>query len=61
MAEELFLEVEVTYALWPGDGVFCMKISSSAFHSDLFQLVDHDGRVSELRPYRIGMPTRRPR
>lgn len=61
MAEELFLVVHVTHALWPGDGVFCTKISSVAFQQDLFQLVDRDGRVSELRPYRIGMPARRPR
>lgn len=60
MANEhtVWVRVDVRYALWPGDGVFCTRISSAVFKVDLFQLVDRDGKLSELRPYRVGMPTR---
>lgn len=55
------VSVKIDHALWPGDGVFCTRISSAVFKEDLLQLVDRDGKLSEIRPYRIGMPIlRRP-
>jgi hypothetical protein len=49
------IRVEVDHALWPGGGVFCTRlVAPSIFPHDLFYLTDHEGRVSELRPYRFG-------
>lgn len=45
--------LSVTYALWPGDGVFCVRIAAPKL-CDQFLLVDRDGRRSELRPYVFG-------
>ncbi len=47
--------VRCSYALWPGDGVFCGRVSSAVFTHDQMYLVDRNDRVSELRPYRFGM------
>lgn len=49
------IEVEVRHALWPGDGQFITRVSSAPFPHDLFYLTDSRDRVSELRPYRLGM------
>jgi hypothetical protein len=54
--ETVWVRVDVAYALWPGDGVFCTRISGEVFKQPLFQLHDREGRVHELRPYRLGMP-----
>lgn len=59
--EKVWVRVDVRYALWPGDGVFCTKVSGSPFREPLFQLTHREGRVSELRPYRLGMPLWEPR
>lgn len=32
------IRVDVCYALWPGDGVFCTRISGPVFAQPLFQL-----------------------
>jgi hypothetical protein len=48
------IKADVSYALWPGDGNFCARLSAAPFVADLFWIVDRGGRVSELRPYRFG-------
>lgn len=55
------IRVDVRYALWPGDGVFCTRVSGPIFEQPFFQLVDQDGRTHELQPLELGMPTRPPR
>jgi len=49
------IKADVSYALWPGDGNFCARVSAQPVIADLFYLVDREGRYSELRPYRYGM------
>jgi hypothetical protein len=52
----------VSYALWPGDGVFCTRVAGPVFAEPLYQLVDSEGRMHELRPHRVGeVPARPPR
>lgn len=48
-----------SYALWPGDGVFCLKVSAPKL-ADTFVLVDKDDRRMELRLYthRMKVPKR---
>lgn len=63
MADEqtVWIRVDVRYALWPGDGMSCVKIDGAPFKAPLFQIHDREGRVHELRPYRLGMFGRWPR
>lgn len=65
MADEQHIftvRVDVRYALWPGDGVFCTRVAGPVFAEPLYQLVDSEGRMHELRPYRVGeVPARPPR
>lgn len=53
------IQAQRAQALWPGDGVICVKVSAPTWFPDIVYLVDRDDRVSVLEPYRLGMFRRR--
>lgn len=56
MPEQSFeIQAHVSHAIWPGAGVVCTRVVAREWRDDLVYLTDRNDRVSELRPYRIGM------
>lgn len=49
------IRAQQSTALWPGDGVICVKVSAPRYFPDILYLVDRNDRVSELELYRFGM------
>ena len=49
------IHVRVSHALWPGDGMICVKIHASKWVPEQWLLVDREDRRHDLAEYRYGM------
>ncbi len=52
---QIVVQARVSYALWPGDGFFCVRTEFSTGGGVTFTLIDREDRFHELAPYRHGM------